>query len=128
MIAVQSLILRRWETIVSVRDAVATAPICNGSRVGRGWEIGPRCRGPKSPVNVGLPWDRKGRSVQTGRPFSFSPVVIPGCATELGFTRVRQYHRPSRQQPTWMRSPESITPNRGYGFRARVIGPRLRAP
>src|SRR4030081_4112913 len=25
-----------------------------------------------------------------------------GAPTELGFTRVRRYHCPSRQQPTWM--------------------------
>jgi hypothetical protein len=31
-------------------------------------------------------------------------AVIPdGAPTELGFTRVRQYHHPSRLQPTWMR-------------------------
>src|SRR5882724_4278700 len=40
---------------------------------------------------------------------------------ELGFTRVRQYHCPSRQQPTWMRRPGIHTPDHGYGFRARVF-------
>jgi hypothetical protein len=34
-----------------------------------------------------------------------SHPVIPGRTTELGFTRVRHYHCPSRQQPTWMRGP-----------------------
>src|SRR5258707_190333 len=28
-----------------------------------------------------------------------------GAPTELGFTRVRQYYCPSRQQPTWIREP-----------------------
>ena len=37
------------------REAVATDPICSGPREGRGREIGPRCRGLKSPVNVVLP-------------------------------------------------------------------------
>src|SRR6266571_1827576 len=41
--------------------------------------------------------------------------------TELGFTRVRQYHCPSRQQPTWMRRPGIHTPGGGYGFRARSL-------
>src|SRR6266581_5640746 len=48
--------------------------------------------------------------------------------TELGFTRVRQYHCPSRQQPTWMRRPGIHNHDRGYGFRVRaepVIGPRF---
>src|SRR5450432_2340325 len=50
--------------------------------------------------------------------------VIPGCATELGFTRVRQYHCPSRQQPTWMRRPGIHNPHRGYGFRTRSLHSR----
>src|SRR6267378_6616752 len=50
--------------------------------------------------------------------------VIPGCAAELGFTRVRQYHCPSRQQPTWMRRPGIHTPRRGYGFRAHSLRSR----
>src|SRR6266567_5443992 len=41
-----------------------------------------------------------------------------GCAGELGFTRVRQYHCPSRQQPTWMRGPGIRIPGRDYGFLA----------
>src|SRR5713226_3587418 len=49
----------------------------------------------------------------------FLAFVIPGCATELGFTRVRHYQCPSRQQPTWMRRPGIHTPGGGYGFRAR---------
>src|SRR5713226_7410090 len=40
-------------------------------------------------------------------------------ARQLGFTRVRQYYCPSRQQPTWMRRPGIHTPGGGYGFRAR---------
>src|SRR5260370_30671664 len=53
-------------------------------------------------------------------------VVIPGCASELGFTRVRQYYCPSRQQPTWMRRPGIHTHDGGYGLRARslLLAPR----
>src|SRR5260370_5185330 len=53
-----------------------------------------------------------------------SSFVIPGCATDLGFTRVRQYDCPSRQQPTWMRRPGIHTPGRGYGFWARSFHSR----
>src|SRR6202023_2788018 len=45
--------------------------------------------------------------------FSSFPDVrlhIVDAPTELGFTRVRQYHCPSRQQPTWMRRPGIHTP------------------
>ena len=38
-------ILRRWETIASVRLQFATVPICSGYRVGHGREIGPWCGG-----------------------------------------------------------------------------------
>src|SRR3954470_17363995 len=48
-------------------------------------------------------------------------VVIPGHATELVFTRVRQYHCPSRQQPTWMHGLGIHTHDGGYGFRARSL-------
>src|SRR5712691_2292235 len=43
---------------------------------------------------------------------------IVGAPPELGFTRVRQYHCPSRQQPTWMREPGIHNHDREYGFRA----------
>src|ERR1019366_9284602 len=41
--------------------------------------------------------------------------------TDLGFTRVRQYYCPSRQQLTWMRRPGIHTSSHGYGFRARLF-------
>src|SRR6266404_7897777 len=50
--------------------------------------------------------------------------VIAGCATEHGFTRVRQYHCPSPQHPSWMHRPEIHTPDGGYGFRARSFHSR----
>ena len=60
-----------------------------------------------------------------------NPSVIPrcaiahrGCATDLGFTRVRQHRCPSRQQPTWMRRPGIHTPRGGYGFGARSLRAR----
>ncbi|MGE3996720.1 MAG: hydantoinase/oxoprolinase family protein, partial [Variibacter sp.] len=48
--------------------------------------------------------------------------VIPGRATDLGFTRDRQFECTSRQQPTCGgASPESITPAAASGFRASSL-------
>src|SRR5438874_1697439 len=53
--------------------------------------------------------------------------VVAGCATEFGFTRVRQYHCPSPQHPAWMRRPEIHTPDGGYGIRASLapVAPQM---
>src|SRR5271166_1068210 len=42
-----------WPSVGSA-DPARGAPMSRGSRVGYGREIGPRCRGPKSPANVEL--------------------------------------------------------------------------
>jgi hypothetical protein len=64
-----------------------------GSRVGCGREIGPRCRGPKSPANVELLQALMDRLGQPGGPSAFSlrcPAIEPrrlelwkACCTTL---------------------------------------------
>ena len=53
-------------------------------------------------------------------------VVIPGRATDLGFTRDRRQAPKSAKADLSGASPESITPGRDYGFRAPslTLGPR----
>src|SRR6266704_2598769 len=64
-------------------------------------------------------------NVNSSSSFPDVQVHIVDAPPELGFTRVRQYHCPSRQQPTWMRRPGIHTPCRGYGFRARSPSAKL---
>src|SRR6266576_2521330 len=65
-----------------------------------------------------------GRTSNQHSSFPDVQLHIVDAPTELGFTQVRQYHCPSRQQPTWMRRPGIHTPRGGYGFRARSFHSR----
>src|ERR1700680_3824964 len=56
-----------WPSVGSEHPARG-APMSRGSRVGYGREIGPRCRGPKSPANVELLQVIKGPLGQPGGP------------------------------------------------------------
>ena len=56
-----------WPSVGSA-DPARGAPMSRGSRVGYGREIGPRCRGPKSPANVELLQVIEGPLGQPGGP------------------------------------------------------------
>ena len=115
-----SLAAMAWPSVGSA-DPARGAPMSRGSRVGYGREIGPRCRGPKSPANVELLQVIEGPLGQPG-----GPSTIFGSANLAPFANWIFSHNPiimlNATRCAWQRNrPLAITGITMAGWMVREL-------